>query len=100
MSTLYDKRGYEIMPGDTLKVFHFVGPRRKKFFMYKWVEAEVTLGKEKPVPALKISHLSLKEGGYHVLCDGSHLPDYEIVQGYSPDDRPFDERPRHKPSTL
>lgn len=30
-----DKYGIEIEPGDVLKVFHFVGARRKKHYMYK-----------------------------------------------------------------
>jgi len=34
---LYDKRGRQIKPFDVLKMFHFIGSRRKKYFMYKWV---------------------------------------------------------------
>ena len=30
-----DKNGREIEHGDVLKVFHFIGPRRKRFYMYK-----------------------------------------------------------------
>jgi hypothetical protein len=30
-----DKNGIPIEPFDVLKVFHFTGPRRKKYYMYK-----------------------------------------------------------------
>lgn len=30
-----DKHGIPIMPGDVLKVFHFVGARNKRHYMYK-----------------------------------------------------------------
>jgi len=33
----YDKKGIEIEEFDLLKVFHFIGARRKKHYMYKWV---------------------------------------------------------------
>ncbi len=32
-----DKHGVLIQEFDQLKVFHFVGARRKKHYMYKWV---------------------------------------------------------------
>jgi len=34
---LKDKHGQVIQEFDLLKVFHFTGSRRKKYFMYKWV---------------------------------------------------------------
>lgn len=34
---LLDKHGREIREFAVLKIFHFVGRRRKKHFMYKWV---------------------------------------------------------------
>jgi hypothetical protein len=73
----YDKNGIPILPGDTLKVFHFVGPRRQKFFMYKFVKSVHPSGK-----ALEVLHLSLDGGSYWLRLDGRIHPDYEIVQGY------------------
>ncbi len=32
---MLDKNGRPIEEFDVLKVFHFIGPRRKKFYMYK-----------------------------------------------------------------
>jgi len=79
---LYDKTGTPIKVGDVLKVFHFVGARRKRHYMYKHVLSAVHLGKENPKPYLKISHLSLDESEYyHERLDGRFLQDYEIVQG-------------------
>ena len=33
----FDKTGKQICEFDVLKVFHFIGARRKKHYMYKWV---------------------------------------------------------------
>lgn len=73
-----DIRGREIREFDLLKVFHFVGPRRKKYFMYKWVK--------------KIGgHLC----GFHLDAEGDDsyyrlvprkdgiLQGCEIIQGYN-----------------
>lgn len=35
-----DKNGSEIKEYDVLKIFHFVGARRKKHYMYKWVRLD------------------------------------------------------------
>ena len=34
-NTYYDKNGKQILVGDLLKVFHFRGARRKKYYMYQ-----------------------------------------------------------------
>jgi len=41
----FDKNGKEIKEFAVLKVFHFIGRRRKKHFMYKWVRLEEWDGK-------------------------------------------------------
>lgn len=90
---LYDKTGRKIEVGDTLKVFHFIGPRRKRYYMYKFVleRKQITDGESE---WLAISHLSYKgiEKCYYEMCDGRHLDHVEIVQGYkggtSHEDRP------------
>lgn len=83
-----DKTGREILVGDLVKVFHFVGARRKKHYMYKYVaEAHST--------KLYLNHLhphSLDDG-YYIQKDGKVLEDYEIVQGYGfSGESPFEER--------
>lgn len=88
---LYDKTGREIMRGDILKVFHFIGARRKRYYMYKQVLGVVMLGKDAPAPYLEISHLDLRGSHYHERMDGRVLPDYEIIYGIAsgfPEDRP------------
>lgn len=35
--TILDKKGRKVEHGDLLKVFHFIGARRKKYYMYKIV---------------------------------------------------------------
>ena len=74
---VYDKNGTPILPGDTLKVFHFVGPRRQKFYMYKFVKSVHPSGK-----ALEVLHLSLDGGSYRIFIDDRIYSSIEIVQGY------------------
>lgn len=79
--TLYDKFGRPILVGDVLKVFHFTGARKKKYFMYKQADGIVPLGKYH-TPYMRINHLSMSDAHYHEKADGRILRDYEIVQGY------------------
>jgi len=41
----FDKNGTQIKEFAVLKVFHFIGPRRKRYYMYKWVRIVEDLGK-------------------------------------------------------
>ena len=36
----YDKHGTEIKEFAVLKIFHFIGTRKKKHYMYKWVREQ------------------------------------------------------------
>jgi len=38
MQKFFDKKGVEIKPFSVIKIFHFVGARRKRYYMYKWVQ--------------------------------------------------------------
>lgn len=96
MSELYDKNGREILIGDVLKVFHFIGSRRKRHYMYKHVVGMDRLGKSNR-PHLRINHLNLSDNTNYEPMDGRHLTDYEIVQGYGEDGKPFDDRPKKSP---
>jgi len=85
---VYDKTDREIKVGDVLKVYHFTGARwRKRYFMYKQVVSEVTLGKDANARRyLLVSHLNMKpadgrDGGCYLALDGQSLADVEIVQG-------------------
>lgn len=76
---LYDKTGREIMPGDTLKIFHFrAAKRRQIYYMYKYVERYHESGK-----ALIVSHLEPNHLTYLLTLDGTRRDDIEIVQGYA-----------------
>ena len=96
MSVVYDKTGRELMIGDVLKVYHFTAAlRRKKHFMYKQV---VEYGVwDSGTQYLKISHLDMSADTYTIVCDESHLPDYEIVQSAN---IPIESRPRHSPTAA
>ena len=38
LNSIKDKNGIEIEEFDLLKVFHFIGARRKKYYIYTWVK--------------------------------------------------------------
>jgi hypothetical protein len=97
MANLYDAKGRPIMRGDILKVFHFIGARGKRHYMYKQALDTVMLGKSDPKPWLKISHLELTEEHYHEREDGRTLCDYEIVQSKGADF--IEDRPRANAAT-
>ena len=82
-----DKNGREIMVGDTLKIFHFIGPRLKKYYMYKFVKRTVN------DRLLEISHLDIGEKTYLLELDGNQHDNIEIVQGYGDNGTHFEDRP-------
>ncbi len=84
-----DKKGREILVGDTLKIFHFIGARGKKNYMYKYVAEIVRIGDE---DFYKVSHLNHKGEFFHMALDGKIRNDIEIVQGYGSNGISFDER--------
>jgi hypothetical protein len=97
VATLYDKTGREILPGDVLKVFHFVGARGKRHYMHKQAIAYHTV--KNGDHYLKISHLNrladepwvIGTNYYLEHLDDRTLSEYEIVQSV---DAKFEQRPR------
>lgn len=95
--TAYDMRGIPIERGDIVKVFHFVGARRKRHYMYKQClgPGSYKNGRETYV---FFSHLNFNneigsresDSPYHER-PGSHLPHYEIVHSIKCD---HEDRPR------
>jgi len=91
-----DKNDRPIMIGDILKVFHFIGSRNKKYFMYKQVMGIKNLGKPVSAPFYRVSHLNMKDAmaeegdsGYWIQVKAEKLADIEIVQSATGD---FEER--------
>jgi hypothetical protein len=79
----YDKNGTEIKEFAVLKVFHFIGARRKRHYMYKWVKLKGWDGKLYWVAR----HLTNDNpGNYYQLRAVANaqrqLTDTEIVQQY------------------
>ncbi|RWO20686.1 hypothetical protein [Mesorhizobium sp.] len=92
MSALYDKRGIPIERGDIVKVFHFIGARRKRHYMYKQCLGFMMIGKDASVPYVKFGHMTFNEDEYYLeRPDGRALAAYEIVQSIKCD---HDERQR------
>lgn len=95
---VFDKRGIPIERGDIVKVFHFSGVRRKRYYMYKQCLG-VDAYKEGGVRYMFFSHLNFvtdwreRDGPYHEQL-GKRLDLYEIVQSVKCD---HEERPRATP---
>lgn len=89
---VFDQTGREILIGDVLKVFHFVGRRNKHHYMYKQAIENRTYG---VMNYLFLSHLDMSGAGYHIprLDMGVTLDNTEIVQSANDD---FQERPRYE----
>jgi len=81
---VFDKNGIPIFPKDVLKVFHFIGLRQKKHYMYKQVDRREN-------GYLVINHLS-GDGDYRLPLNGERLDGCEIVQGFV--GGPFEDRER------
>lgn len=92
---VYDRRGIPIERGDIVKVFHFVGARRRRHYMYKQCLGANTYPNCEHQYVF-FSHLNFadligeRDGPYH-QWPGSHLEDYEIVQSLKCD---HEDRPR------
>lgn len=93
---LYDRTGREIMLGDVLKVFHFIGRNRKRHYMYKQVVKVGPISPKSDCRYLHISHLNMDaDRPYYEFLDGRTLRGYEIVQSV---DAAFQDRPRNAPT--
>jgi hypothetical protein len=90
---LYDKTGREIKINDVLKVFHFIGKRRKKHYMYKQIVGVVEYGTTKQ-RYFKVDHLTGSKECYNLKIDNTRLNNYEIVQGFGEGFNCFEDRPK------
>lgn len=88
----YDKKGRRIYPGDVLKVDHFVGPRNKKYYMYKI--AHEMGDRLYAAHAHEIYKKGMTLENSYWLNPMSTPEDYEIVDGYNPVN--FEQRERVK----
>jgi hypothetical protein len=79
---IYDKKGIPIHVGDVVKIFHFIGPRRKRYYMYKHVVSEYT--NFYGMRFFSLSHLKAppKTETFNLRAQDQVEQDFEIVQGY------------------
>ena len=86
MTETRDKHGRAMKEGDVLKVFHFIGARRKRYFMYKQIVGTRLRGGLNGAPKVHyfdVSHLNMDGGNdnYTIGTAEGVLSDYEILQG-------------------
>ena len=79
----YDKRGIPIHVGDVLKVFHFIGPRKKRYYMYKHVVSEENAKSGNRFLLISHLHEPGTTGTYNMLARDHVDEAIEIVQGYA-----------------
>lgn len=72
-----DKYGREIVIGDIVKVYHFTGARRKRYYMYKQALGVKTWASG--LGRMMFSHLDF-DAEPHYYEDLKKLHHYEIVQ--------------------
>ena len=87
-----DVKRRPIMPGDVLKVFHFIGARGKRHYMYQQALEYYSLPTWDGYRRLKISHLNrmgdeplTRDHWYCVEAENVRLHGYEIVQSVNCD---------------
>lgn len=90
---LYDKNRRQIEVGDVLKIFHFIGARKKRYYMYKFVLRRSKFGNSKH-DYLQVSHLGHDDinNGFLLMCNDEIREDIEIVQGYGANGLHFEDR--------
>ena len=92
---IMDKTGREIKRGDIVKVYHFTGARRRKYYMYKQCLGLRKIHPSHDFEMFAFSHLNFSDEVYHISPKEGMLLDYEIVQGVKDD---FYDRVKQRPS--
>jgi len=80
---VHDSRGVPIHPGDLIRSFHFIGPRRKRHYLYH--TAVYRDGAMHMVPTSHLEHT--KDDGGCCLLSQSLMDGYEseVISGYGPE---------------
>lgn len=78
-SQIKDKNGRIIRKGDIVKVYHFTGARRKRYYMYKQCLGVTRVFKDGSM-AWSFDHLDLGHTRPYEVLGGEILTDYEIIQ--------------------
>ena len=84
MTETRDKHGCAMKVGDVLKVFHFIGARRKRYYMYKQIIGNRLVGGHggsEKVSHFDVCHLDMSDETYTIGKAEGVLSDYEILQG-------------------
>lgn len=77
---MIDKKGKTIKEWDLLKIYHFTGARRKKYYMYKWIKKDLQTG---DLMGYSLNHTGHYFNLYSIAKNGI-IKDGEIVQRGGP----------------
>lgn len=98
LPVFHDKNGFPIYPGDLLRSLHFVGARRKKYWLYHVVTAPPDrAGTSLPLYLVPTSHLepTKQAGGGRCPLTEDMASSMEILAGHGPGDiLDYEDRPR------
>lgn len=97
MTEMYDKNARQIYAGDLLRSLHFIGARKKRYYLYH-VAVTAKHGLE-AVPVCYLEPSKAADGGGRCLitkqCEGM----FEIIHGCGPEPYlGFEDRPRQPTS--
>lgn len=89
---LHDRKGVPIYPGDLLRSFHYVGRRRKVYYLYH--TAVMRDGAMCMVPTSHLEPTKAGGGGACLMSDGL-AANAEVITGHGPGDcLSYEDRPK------
>lgn len=80
---VHDKRGVPIYPGDLIRSFHFIGPRKRRYYLYHvavWNSEESCM---EMVPTSELEPSRRNRGGRCWLTQDL-MHDAEVISGHGP----------------
>ena len=91
---VHDKNGIPIYPGDLIRSFHFIGPRRKRYYLYHVAVWNKDKGTMEMVPASELEPSLVGRGGRCWLMQ-DYMADAEVIDGHGPGDfLDYSDRPK------
>ena len=80
---MYDKKGVPIYPGDLIRTPHFIGARRKQWYIYH--TAVFINGYMELIPTCHLQPDKAERGGGRCMMSYDIIRNSEVIAGYGPD---------------